>query len=76
VTSPCLHSRAQLLSLQTDSAPERNLLGKSDFLKTRVPEHLFDLLPGKAFLQSGTKPIIGIGTHDVEISITIRFERN
>src|SRR5450631_773956 len=65
-----------VLSFSSDRTPVGHFVGKSYLAEPCASQHFFNLLPRKSLLEPGTKPVVGIGAHYIEVSMTVGFERN
>ena len=64
------------LRLRPDCTPERRFVREANVTKSRIQQHLLDLISSKSLLESGAESIIRIGTHDIKIPIAVGGERN
>jgi hypothetical protein len=62
------------LLFYSDSAPVGHMTRKLDLAKPSFGQHLLDLLSRKSLLKSGAEPVVGIGAHHIEFSMTIGFK--
>src|SRR4051812_8892679 len=75
IFDPSVPPSAALSAFDADRAPKWYAFGEADIFQSGMRQHLLDFGACESLFKRGAEPIVSVGPHDVEITVTVGFQR-